>query len=63
MPSWPIKPGHKQISVELPAEQVEHLNREAELRGLGRVGYLRQLIFEDMRRQARAQRQAARKAG
>jgi hypothetical protein len=32
------------------------------LRGLGRAGYLRQLIFEDMRRQARAQRQDARKA-
>jgi hypothetical protein len=63
MPSWPIKPGHKQISVELPAEQVEHLDAEASLRGLGRVGYLRQLIFDDMRRQARAQRQAARKAG
>lgn len=63
MPSWPIKPGHKQISVELPTEQVEHLDREAELRGLGRAGYLRQLIFDDMRRQARAQRQAARRAG
>lgn len=63
MPSWPIKPGHKQISVELPAEQVEHLDREAELRGLGRAGYLRQLIFDDMRRQSRAKRQAARRAG
>jgi predicted DNA-binding protein len=63
MPSWPIKKGHKQISVELPAEQVEHLDAEASLRGLGRAGYLRQLIFDDMRRQARAQRQAARSAG
>jgi hypothetical protein len=63
MPSWPLKPGHLQISVELRAEQVEHLDREAKLRGLGRVGYLRQLLFEDMRRQARSQRQAARKAG
>ena len=51
------------MTIDLPAEQVAHLDTEADMRGLTRAGYLRQLIFEDMRRQARAQRQAARKAG
>ena len=50
------------MTVDLPAEQVVHLDAEADLRGLTRAGYLRQLIFEDMRRQGRAQRQSARKA-
>ena len=63
MPSWPAKPGRKHMTIDLPAEQVVHLDAEADVRGLTRAGYLRQIIFDDMRRQARAQRQAARKAG
>jgi hypothetical protein len=59
MPTTPAKPGHKHCTFDFLAEQVEHLDREAALRGLTRAGYLRQLVFEDMRRQ----RQAARKAG
>jgi len=59
MPSWPVKPGRKHLTVDLPLEQVTHLDSEADLRGLTRAGYLRQLIFDDMRRQARAQRQSA----
>ena len=51
------------MTIDLPAEQVVHLDAEADLRGLTRAGYLRQLIFDDMRRQGRAQRQSARKAG
>jgi len=51
------------MTIDLPAEQVEHLDAEADLRGLTRAGYLRQLIFDDMRRQGRSRRQEARKAG
>jgi len=47
------------MTIDLPVEQVTHLDSEADLRGLTRAGYLRQLIFDDMRRQARAQRQSA----
>jgi len=59
MPSWPAKPGRRHMTIDLPVEQVTHLDSEADLRGLTRAGYLRQLIFDDMRRQARAQRQSA----
>ena len=51
------------MTIDLPAEQVVHLDAEADLRGLTRAGYLRQLIFDDMRRQGRSRRQEARKAG
>jgi len=63
MPSWPAKPGRRHMTIDLPAEHVVHLDAEADLRGLTRAGYLRQLIFDDMRRQGRAQRQSARTAG
>lgn len=63
MPSWPAKPGRKHMTIDLPTEQVVHLDAEADVRGLTRAGYLRQLIFDDMRRQGRSRRQAARNAG
>jgi len=63
MPATPVKPGHHHCTFDLLIEQVEHLDREAGLRGVTRAGYMRQLIFDDMRRQGRSQRQAARKAG
>ena len=58
-----VRPGRRHFTVDLPEDQVHHLEAEASLRGLTRVSYLRQLIFDDMRRQGRAQRQAARNAG
>jgi hypothetical protein len=63
MPSYPPKPGRKHLTIDLPVEQVTHLDSEADVRGLTRAGYLRQLIFDDMRRQGRSRRQAARNAG
>lgn len=63
MPSYPPKAGNTTITLELRVELVQHLDGEADVRGMSRAAYMRKLIFDDMRRQARAQRQAARKAG
>ena len=52
MPPWPVRPGRKCITVELPVEQVEHLDREADYLGCTRAAYLRQLILRDMGRLA-----------
>ena len=52
MPAWPTPPGRKCITVELPTEQVDHLDREADYLGCTRVAYLRQLILRDMGRLA-----------
>jgi len=54
MPAWPTPPGRRCITIELPNEHVEHLDREAEYLGCTRVAYLRQLIRKDMDRQAAA---------
>jgi hypothetical protein len=54
MPAWPTPPGRKCITVELPTEQVDHLDREADYLGCTRVAYLRQLILRDMGRLAQS---------
>ena len=51
MPAWPVPPGRRCITIELPTEHVQHLDREAEYLGCTRVAYLRLLIRRDMDRQ------------
>jgi predicted DNA-binding protein len=54
MPSWPIPPGRRCITIELPAEHVQHLDDQARYLGCTRAAYLRQLIVRDLERQAPA---------
>lgn len=63
MPTWPLKDGRRHITLDLAVQHVEHLDREAQLIGLTRAGYIRQLIHNDIIRQGRIRRQAARNAG
>ena len=63
MPSYPPKEGSTTITLELRIELAQHLNAQADLCGMSRAAYMRQLVMKDMQRQGRAQRQTARKAG
>jgi hypothetical protein len=51
MPKWPSSDGKRQITVEVPAEHVEHLDAQAAYRGMTRAAYVRGLIVRDIVRQ------------
>jgi predicted DNA-binding protein len=51
MPRWPSSDGKRQITVEVPAEHVEHLDEQARYRGMTRAAYVRGLIVNDIVRQ------------
>lgn len=63
MPTWPLKDGRRHVTLDLAVQHVDHLDREAQLIGLTRAGYIRQLIHNDIIRQGRIRRQEARKIG
>jgi hypothetical protein len=54
MPSWPTKEGRTTITLELRVELVQHLDDQADLYGMSRAAYLRQLVVKDMQRQGPA---------
>jgi hypothetical protein len=54
MPSWPTKEGRTTITLELRVELVQHLDTQADLYGMSRAAYLRQLVVKDMQRQGPA---------
>jgi hypothetical protein len=58
MPTWPLPPGRRTVTLELPAEHVQHLDDQASYIGCSRAAYLRQLIRRDMDRQGPAIAQA-----
>jgi hypothetical protein len=62
MPAWPAKPGRRHLTIDFPVDQVAHLDRQAELIGLTRAGYLRLLVDADIRKQGKTKAQAASKA-
>jgi hypothetical protein len=51
MPKWPSSNGKRQITVEVLAEHVEHLDAQAAYRGMTRAAYVRGLIVRDIVRQ------------
>jgi hypothetical protein len=51
MPSWPLPPGRRTVTVHLPTEQVQHLDQQAAYEGCSRSAYFRQLIRRDIERQ------------
>lgn len=51
MPGWPCEDGKRHITVELPAQHVEHLDAQARYEGCTRAAYVRQLIVRDIERQ------------
>lgn len=63
MATYPPAEGNRCLSIDLATELVEHLDAQAGYYGCARVAYLRRLIIDDMTRQGKARRQAARKAG
>ena len=48
MGTWPVPPGRRHITLELPAELVTYLDEQAARRTCSRSSYLRQLIIDDM---------------
>ena len=48
MGTWPVPPGRRHITLELPAELVTYLDEAAARRTCSRSSYLRQLIIDDM---------------
>lgn len=59
MPTWPVPEGRKTITVELPADHVDHLDRQAVYEGCSRAAYIRQLVRRDIERQGPASRMTA----
>lgn len=51
MPSWPPTAGRTTITLELKLELVDHLDAQADLYGMSRAAYIRQLVVKDMQRQ------------
>jgi predicted DNA-binding protein len=51
MPAWPCNDGKRHITIELPAEHVEHLDAQARYKGMSRAAYVRGLIVDDIVRQ------------
>jgi hypothetical protein len=51
MPTWPLPPGRKTLTLELDEAFVQHLDKEAHYIGCSRAAYLRSLIRRDMERQ------------
>jgi hypothetical protein len=47
MPTWPVPPGRRSITIELLPEQIAHLDAQAEYLGCSRAAYFRRLIVED----------------
>jgi hypothetical protein len=62
MPAWPVPEGRRTITIELPSEHVQHLDREAGYLGCSRAAVLRMLIRKDMDRQGPAPAKAKAKA-
>ena len=54
MPTWPTPEGRRCITLDLATEHVEHLDSQAAYYGCTRVAYIRRLIVDDIRRQAKA---------
>jgi negative regulator of replication initiation len=54
MPTWPLPPGRKTLTLELDEAFVQHLDAQAQYIGCSRAAYLRQLIRKDMDRQGTA---------
>jgi len=51
MPKWPSSDGKRQITVEVLAKHVEHLDAQAAYRGMTRAAYVRGLVVDDIVRQ------------
>ena len=51
MPKWPSSNGKRQITVEVLAEHVEHLDAQTAYRGMTRAAYVRGLVVDDIVRQ------------
>jgi hypothetical protein len=58
MPTWPLPPRRRTVTLELPVEHVQHLDEQAQYIGCSRAAYLRRLIRRDMDRQGPAIAQA-----
>jgi hypothetical protein len=52
MPTWPPRDGKRHLTLELPAELVEHLDARASYEGCSRPAYLRKLIVRDIEQHA-----------
>jgi hypothetical protein len=50
MPTWPTPPGRRSITIELPEDQIQHLDAQAAYVGCSRAAHFRRLIVDDRSR-------------
>ena len=53
MPGWPVPEGIRCLTFTLPVELVAHLDARAVKEGCSRAAFIRRLIIDDRKRNAR----------